>query len=177
MSNVKCSGCSERSMWVQFHHFLPVTLSISGCRNSLLLSSCRLSTNPTTLESTESTRALFLLPDSCCFPNSHSMCLSLYHTHFPSISLNSAFLNIHAHAHAHTITPLPLSCQGEEVERQRAWPSERCFFLSFFKAWVGPWSAWLTDWIWYLAWFSHSFSSAHHKTSLHCSNAPVYISG
>lgn len=96
-------------------------------------------------------------PSSCCFPNSYSAFFSLHHSLFPASSKNSAF--VHMHAFAHTITPPPSELSGEEVERQRAEPSGSWCFI-FLKAWVGSWSAWLTVWIWYLAWFSHSFRSA-----------------
>lgn len=82
------------------------------------------------------------------------------HSITPSSLLLPWILPSYTCMHLHTPSPhLPLSCQGEEVERQRAQPSGSWCFI-FLKAWVGSWSAWLTVWIWYLAWFSHSFRSA-----------------
>lgn len=74
-------------------------------------------------------------------------------------------------AHTHTYTNThhhPSSpCQAEEAERGRAWAFRDLAFFIFLKAWVGPWSAWLTGRIWYLAWFSHSLSSARLSPTHH----------
>lgn len=146
-------------------------LPISDSRNSLSFSSVAL------LGEQWYTTALLSLPIfqvPAAFPTPIQ---HFSHSITPSSLLLPWILLSYTCMHLHTPSPhLPLSCQGEEVERQRAEPSGSWCFI-FFKSLSGlvVCMADSLDLIPGLIQSLFQISLVHHAMPWHSSDAPVYI--